>query len=316
MLEEVVGHHYREQAVLSRDLEKHNALRCRLGLPKATVHGDPEDFRAYLEDRLDEVLGFYVLPWPSSTHQDLVARAVQRIPPFDEKGGGYRDSLVWANVMELAKAGHNVLLASADRASSNGHGGLADALLAEVEGLRGSVELAPDLKVWLLRELPWKASSVKEAVLLARDEVFERYYFESDLEDELWPDAEAIGFDRPPIAFEPTEVQTAEWRGRVAAEAVDENLVLAQYDIEQTVTFAAILPSGSKTDSGWRVLERFGRLEVSGEVELVVRVAVLFDPEQGMNIEGVSWRRLDGQGPGPGVPKRDPDIPLFSLAGG
>jgi hypothetical protein len=73
------------------------------------------DYRAYLTERFNEVLGIKVMDWPSVSHRELVARAVSRTPPFDQKGSGYRDSLVWADVAELAKSGHDVVLASEDR---------------------------------------------------------------------------------------------------------------------------------------------------------------------------------------------------------
>ena len=42
-----------------------------------------------------------LLPYPSISHQALVSRAIARRKPFAESGSGYRDSLIWATIVEL-----------------------------------------------------------------------------------------------------------------------------------------------------------------------------------------------------------------------
>ncbi|WP_127792578.1 PIN domain-containing protein [Agromyces sp. LHK192] len=314
VLREVAGNYERERDALARDLEKLNSSRRRLGLTELSASDSKDSYESYLESRFDEVLGFDVAEWPAVSHEELVNRAVNRVPPFDHKGGGYRDSLVWASVVELARDGRDVVLASADRAFAGEDGvGLAKALAFEVGPLKGSVELTRDLASWLLGALPWRATTIKEAVLLARDEAFERYYYESDLQDQLWPDIEAFGFDRPPIEVEIEDVETELWRGRVEADSIDQELVVAQYDIGQRVRFSAVLPLGTRTDPDWDVSDDYGRIQVRGDLGLVLRVAVLFDADDGMSIESLSWRRSDGRGPGHGLMDRDQDTPLFDF---
>ena len=43
-----------------------------------------------------------VLPYPEATHQELALRAIHRRRPFNDKGSGYRDSLIWESVMHSA----------------------------------------------------------------------------------------------------------------------------------------------------------------------------------------------------------------------
>jgi hypothetical protein len=43
-----------------------------------------------------------ILDYPTSNHKELVAKATARKKPFSEKGSGYRDALIWANVIDLA----------------------------------------------------------------------------------------------------------------------------------------------------------------------------------------------------------------------
>jgi PIN domain len=127
--------------------------RRMLGLGQVKVDDTELDHRAYLTERLDEVLAITVMDWPTISHRELVVRAISRTPPFDHKGSGYRDSLVWADVVELAKAGHHVALASEDKIFAGQDGMLAPHLKAEVADVRGDVELVRDLGNWLLAQL-------------------------------------------------------------------------------------------------------------------------------------------------------------------
>ena len=137
VFEEVVANHTRKAEAAKQALEKLNAERNRLGLGRFQPTDPPADFyREFLADRFDRQLGVEILPWPTMCHEDLVSRAVARTAPFDEKGGGYQDSLVWASVLELAEQGHDIALVSADRAFANADDKLRAVLVAEVDGVR------------------------------------------------------------------------------------------------------------------------------------------------------------------------------------
>lgn len=43
-----------------------------------------------------------IWPYPDASHKNLVGRALNRMRPFSENGKGYRDSLVWESVKEIA----------------------------------------------------------------------------------------------------------------------------------------------------------------------------------------------------------------------
>lgn len=82
-------------------MQRATRMYRRLGI-EAPEPRTAADYREYVEERIDEYLGFDVLALPGTDHADLVRRAVNRIPPFDSKGSGFRDSLLWGNVVELA----------------------------------------------------------------------------------------------------------------------------------------------------------------------------------------------------------------------
>jgi hypothetical protein len=48
--------------------------------------------------------GFTIAPTPAVDHDELAQRAIDRVAPFDEDGGGYRDAIHWHSVLEQVRA--------------------------------------------------------------------------------------------------------------------------------------------------------------------------------------------------------------------
>lgn len=308
-LEELIAHHGRAVEDALDGWRKANRTLRQLGLQPPGDEPSGPDYRGYLVDRLLEHLGFALLPLPDTPHSELIARAVQRVPPFNAKGTGYRDSLVWASVLQLVGAGNDVVLVSADRAF--GDGALVETLANEVSRMGRRVDLVHDLTPWLLRNLPWRAESLASALALARDEEFARYFLDSDADGLFYPEPEVIGFDQAPYRFEVTDV---EWSGsfeRVATRRGEDGVSVAEYDVTERVRFEASLPATAIIDPDWESAPDRDRQDVTGSVALIVRFVVLFDDEFGLQIEDLSWRRADGMRGGPGVLATDNDIPLF-----
>ena len=68
-------------------------------------------FRERLE-RFGSILDINEVP-----HEGLIKRAINRKKPFDNNGSGYRDSLIWEAVVELAsRTSENIVLLSNDKA--------------------------------------------------------------------------------------------------------------------------------------------------------------------------------------------------------
>lgn len=66
--------------------------------------------RKVIRDAGGEIPGF-----PEVTHKELVRRALAGRRPFDDAGRlGYRDTLIWHTVLEVAREGHTVVLATGD----------------------------------------------------------------------------------------------------------------------------------------------------------------------------------------------------------
>jgi hypothetical protein len=300
VLEEVVAHHGRAVEEANKKLETAVRDRRLLGLGPVKVEDTEFDYRAYLVERFDEVLSITVTDWPNISHRELVTRAVSRKPPFDQKGSGYRDSLVWADVIALAKAGHDVVLVSEDRIFADPNGMLAAQLRAEVASIPGRVELVRDLGKWLLAQLPWTTASLKDAVAYGRDQQFYEFYLQSDLQSDLIPEAQDLGLRRAPYSLEITDIRWGGLFAPLGAVRSPDGLILAEYDLDQDVDFEAELPEATEVEDGWEVSSPnyLGHIGVRGQVRMIVRLAVLFDDEFGLSVEELSWRRSDGSGPG------------------
>jgi pimeloyl-ACP methyl ester carboxylesterase len=71
-------------------------------------------YEAQLTSRLNE-LGWTIAQYPDVSHRDVARRAIERRRPFDEKGRGYRDTLVWHTVRDVILASETpILLISGD----------------------------------------------------------------------------------------------------------------------------------------------------------------------------------------------------------
>ncbi|WP_144761293.1 PIN domain-containing protein [Curtobacterium sp. 9128] len=311
-VEELVAHHGRQVTEAHTLWERASQSYRRLGLEVPSAPA-ALDYRAYVETRLDEHLGFDIMPLPNVAHWELLRRAVGRIPPFDDRGSGYRDSLVWANVADLARAGTDVALVTADKIFRDDGGGLTALLQSDIEDAAGSVVIVQDLTRWLLEHLPWKSERASDAVATAQDEEFREYMMSSDFSDDVEPEAEDIGFDRAPFAFRVEEIAWAAEGVRVGEPKSGEGADVVEYDFDTLVTFEAILPSGAYVEEGWSLTRHGDRLRVSGQLRMTARALVLFGHDMGMQIDDPDWRRHDGGRRGPGVQPPAPAVALFDL---
>ena len=122
VIEEVVANFKREieqeTSRTEKDLQKIARLLAKpLQSPIAGlgIEDETNQFRDRLKSKLDES-DCFILDYPDTTHEELVKRAVARKRPFDTKGSGYRDALVWESVLNLvASVNDPVVLLSSDK---------------------------------------------------------------------------------------------------------------------------------------------------------------------------------------------------------
>lgn len=299
VIEELVANHARAASEAQASLEAAERKLGRLGVKTSVAAGDSLDYRSYLLSRFDEVLGITVLEWPTVSHRELVARAVSRTPPFDARGSGYRDALIWTDVLKLAASGRHVVLVSHDGAFADSGGtGLAAPLAAEVRDLPGRVELIREFGQWLLSQVPWQVADLGDAVLHSRRSEFDEWLTQSDFLTEVEPRPEDLGFQRSPYRVSVEDVQ---WTDTVHLDSrqVPDGVALDEYDIRVDVEFEAEISEGTRIEDEWTVLSADvpGRITVHGRAPMAMRVGVLYDDEQ-WSVEELAWRRVDAVGPG------------------
>lgn len=93
---------------LDKTIKNHETLRRRLramGVEVAAVGVDVDQTAAEYETRLRLRLGnagVRTPPPPDISHLDVIRRAIAKRKPFDPNGRGYRDSLIWEQVLAEA----------------------------------------------------------------------------------------------------------------------------------------------------------------------------------------------------------------------
>jgi hypothetical protein len=320
VFEETVANYERALEDMRSKVAQLTKPRRRLGLPPIELADAAFDYRSYLSERFDEQLGITILPWPQVSHQDLVKRAVQRSRPFDERGSGYRDSLIWADVVKLAEQGCDVVLVSLDKAFAGSDGRLSPELEAEIAPLAGTAELVRDFPSWLVSEVPWQVDDLRSAIAQGRDEQFWEHFVYSDFQSDIYPDIDDLGFKWTPYHCEIIDV---EWGGLfevIRRSDAPDGTSLVEYAVDYNVEFEAEFPEAFEPEPGWTIeLTKIHRaVRANGSIRLIIRIAVLFGGEFGFSVEQLSWRRADGDGPGFPVyrPELDPNqLSIFAAMG-
>lgn len=64
-----------------------------------TYEAEKAGYESILDSRI-QAIGIEVAQLPDVDHVDLIQRAIDRTPPFNESGGGYRDSLIWLTALD------------------------------------------------------------------------------------------------------------------------------------------------------------------------------------------------------------------------
>ena len=156
VLEEVVAKFDREFDEDTREIRrKTRNLSWRLNrILSSSIDGlDRENettlFRRRLEERFS-ASNCMILEYPDISHEELVRRAAARIKPFNEEGSGYRDTLIWETVINLAaRVDPEVIFVSDDRDFRNKQKELHSDLVSQLSsrGLpRDKVKLASSLR--------------------------------------------------------------------------------------------------------------------------------------------------------------------------
>lgn len=291
VLEETVANYGRQVADLRKREHMIHQDRVRLGLKPSPAIDDDFDYRSFLLEHLDEKLGIKVLPWPEVDHPTLVDRAVRRVPPFDSKGDGYRDSLVWFSVLNLASQGVDVALVTKDNDFCDSSGELSSVLTEEIRGLSGSVEIVSDLASWLLENLPWRAATIDDALAVSQDHALESYLLQSDLLWEVMPDASALELPGHVYSASITDCQWESTLERVAAPRMYGDSTTVDYRLEAEVEYEAIVARSPRIPHELVVEDGSDpfAVQIRGTTRLELHLTVLFEPDGDFSVDQLWW---------------------------
>lgn len=266
--------------------------RRRLGLPADLGVGEKFDYLDFIGELLEEkVIGFEILSVPTADHVALVERAIARKPPFNEKGSGYRDSLIWESVKEVAALGHDVAFVSHDNVFAGDLHLLAESLATEVESLAGTVTLVRDLGSWLVQQLPWESETLADAVAEASEAEFHKYLMESDALYDLVPPLYVLNL---PYGATNVELESVDWDTsleRISRRSGPGGSVIAEFDVGLTVFYRADV-SGSATLIDFSATGNRSALPAThmrADTGVIARLTVLFDVD-GQWIDEISYR--------------------------
>ena len=70
--------------------------------PDFDVSAELEKYRLRLDSRFEKI-SVRILPYPPITHEAMVDRQLKDLMPFQPKGTGYRDALIWYSLLEELK---------------------------------------------------------------------------------------------------------------------------------------------------------------------------------------------------------------------
>ncbi len=103
-------------------------------LTDADIDSLVEDYSQMLPSRFAQA-GATIMDYPSIPHEEIVKRALNRRKPFSRGDAGYRDALIWENVIDLgARPGQDIGFISANRQDfCDDEGNLHPDLVADME---------------------------------------------------------------------------------------------------------------------------------------------------------------------------------------
>ncbi|WP_159620301.1 PIN domain-containing protein [Ruania rhizosphaerae] len=280
---ELQGNH--ERTVADIEAATHRLLRDRRRLGLTTPDFEPSTvpYGELLNDALSR-RQIEILPWPKTSHEDVVTRAVARQAPFDQKGGGYRDTLVWLTVKELVADGCHVYLASRDRAFQNdraGGDGLAKSLLSEAATLEGTVELVTNLRDWVLERAAQSPRPTDAALMQVRTDRFVQEFlgpwsFETA---QIYPGEAGLPLESE-ILGDVEILDTGDLKVALIRELSDGGAYV-EYEMDVSLGIEGVVPLRFAQTHGWQFTEsqRVGMVTVKPVLDLIVSFGVTFESE-------------------------------------
>ena len=158
------------------------------------INKEVESYRSWFSSRLAE--GGVVVPeYPNASHRDVTDRAIYRRKPFRDNGVGYRDTLIWLTVLELADQveGDIVLVTNNTHDFGDGRKGLHGQLQEDLEN-RGHGKSRVALVTSITDAVHESVGPyLREAFIATPSETLENLDFDAESELKLAIESECSG---------------------------------------------------------------------------------------------------------------------------
>lgn len=231
-----------------------------------------QGIKDYLEDRIVNQLHGGLMPWPAQSHEQIVDRTLKRVPPFDQKGRGYRDTLIWlAAVDEAHRLDAELIVVSKDAAAFRAPGtqqfelhpdlvaeaaanGVAASLVATVKGLVTDVRSSAS-------GVDSKASMVSEALKSNVLTFLEEHLGEPGVTPAL--DAQAIGLPSLVANFEINYVEDVRDLTLNPVRTIAGRQIVYSFTANAHVELEVSVYEGSAWEFEWPIQHRYGHGDVS-----------------------------------------------------
>jgi hypothetical protein len=243
IIEEVVNSYFKEYKIL-------RTIAARIGfvsyqhLPNLN-----EQKRRYQTDLLEKLSRIHYSPlgYPNTPHGVLARKALEHKKPFKPNGQGYRDSLIWANVLELAGSGDHSAVGFIssnvrDFAAENDTSQLHPDLLEDIRrtsqvGSIGEIRFFASLELFVHEHIIPSLQILTEIESSLRSNTYENLNLTSFVEDELNDFALGREFSNEEINL-PDEVTSANFSCLNAVLGIEEVAAMKISDNELLIDFS------------------------------------------------------------------------------
>jgi hypothetical protein len=204
-------------------------------------------YRAYFQEKLSRVQ-YSLLGYPIIPHEVLAKKALEHKKPFKPNGQGYRDSLIWSTVLELAESGNldpigfissNIRDFADELNNRQLHPNLVEDIERRSSGRRiGEIRYFPSLESFVREQIYPSLEIISDIETRLRSNTYENLNLMSFVEDELNEFALGKEFNSEEIGI-PEEIGSANYSWLEDVISIEDISVMKISDNELLIEFSA-----------------------------------------------------------------------------
>lgn len=212
-----------------------------------TLAEEKARYSTYLNEKLSRVR-YSLIEYPNISHEVLARKAIQHKKPFKPNGQGYRDSLIWSTILELAGGGNldQIGFVSSnirDFADESDHRQLHPDLLEDIVNSSrdrriGEIKYFDNLESFVREQIYPSLEIISDIETRLRNNTYENLNLTSFLEEELNEFALGKEFMSEDIGI-PEEIGSANYSWLEDVMNIEDISVMKISNIEFLIEFSA-----------------------------------------------------------------------------